>query len=136
MFRLAADLRVDLPREPIDFWASMNSLVTLVEKAMQLDLFARAVFAFHFGSLTRSTVHTIMKEVFRRNTHCLREHGDEFASLAARVELASAHWLRHTAGSHKTDGALDLRHVRDNLGHESLTATSGYLHAGGKARHQ
>ena len=47
MFRLDADLRVYLHREPIDFRAGMNSLVTLVEQSMQLDPFARAVFAFH-----------------------------------------------------------------------------------------
>ena len=47
MFRLDADLRVYLHREPIDFRAGMNSLVTLVEQAMQLDPFSRAVFAFH-----------------------------------------------------------------------------------------
>ena len=34
-------------REPIDFRAGINSLVTLVEQSMQLDPFARAVFAFH-----------------------------------------------------------------------------------------
>jgi transposase len=47
MFRFEADLRVFLHREPIDFRAGINSLVTLVEQSMQLDPFARAVFAFH-----------------------------------------------------------------------------------------
>jgi transposase len=47
MFRLDADLRVYLHREPIDFRAGINSLVMLVEQSMQLDPFARAVFAFH-----------------------------------------------------------------------------------------
>ena len=47
MFRFDADLRVYLHREPIDFRAGINSLVTLVEQSMQLDPFARAVFAFH-----------------------------------------------------------------------------------------
>ncbi|WP_232429547.1 tyrosine-type recombinase/integrase [Noviherbaspirillum autotrophicum] len=30
------------------------------------------------------------------------------------------HWLRHTAGSHMANQDIDLRHVRDNLGHESM----------------
>jgi transposase len=47
MFRFEADLKVFLHREPIDFRAGINSLVTLVEQSMQLDPFARAVFAFH-----------------------------------------------------------------------------------------
>lgn len=47
MLRLAANVRVYLHRKPIDFRAGMNSPVTLVEQAMQLDPFLRAVFAFH-----------------------------------------------------------------------------------------
>ena len=47
MFRLDSDLRVYLHREPIDFRAGINSLTALVEQSMQLDPFARAVFAFH-----------------------------------------------------------------------------------------
>lgn len=47
MFRFEADLKVFLHREPIDFRAGINSLVTLVEQSMQLDPFARAVYAFH-----------------------------------------------------------------------------------------
>jgi transposase len=46
MFRLDADLRVYLHREAIDFRFGMNSLITLVAQEMQLDPFARAVFAF------------------------------------------------------------------------------------------
>lgn len=47
MFRFEADLRIYLHREPIDFRAGINSLVTLVEQSMQLDPLARAVYAFH-----------------------------------------------------------------------------------------
>jgi len=47
MFRLAADVPVYLHREPIDFRSGINTLVPLVEQAMQLDPFSRAVFAFH-----------------------------------------------------------------------------------------
>ncbi|SDD60560.1 IS66 family insertion sequence element accessory protein TnpB [Paraburkholderia lycopersici] len=47
MFRFEADLKVFLHREPIDFRAGINNLVMLVEQSMQLDPFARSVFAFH-----------------------------------------------------------------------------------------
>lgn len=53
MFRLAADVPVYLHREPIDFRAGINTLVTLVEQAMQLDPFSRAVFVFHNRSRDR-----------------------------------------------------------------------------------
>jgi transposase len=46
MFRLGADLKVYLRREPIDFRAGINSLAVLVQETMELDPFAPAVFAF------------------------------------------------------------------------------------------
>jgi transposase len=46
MFRLSADLKVYLHREPIDFRAGINSLAVLVQEVMELDPFAPAVFAF------------------------------------------------------------------------------------------
>jgi integrase/recombinase XerD len=53
-----------------------------------------------------------------------------------RLRPASAHWLRHTAGSHMMDGQVDLRYVRDNLGHESISTTSQYVHADDDYRHR
>ncbi len=46
MFRLAADVQVYLHREAIDFRIGINGLAILVEQAMHLDPFRRAVFAF------------------------------------------------------------------------------------------
>ncbi|MBB5420471.1 IS66 family insertion sequence element accessory protein TnpB [Paraburkholderia atlantica] len=46
MFCFDTELRVYLYREPIDFRAGINSLVNLVEQSMQIDLLARAVYAF------------------------------------------------------------------------------------------
>ncbi|MCY1211990.1 hypothetical protein D9M72_237150 [compost metagenome] len=42
----------------------------------------------------------------------LRGRGPEWESQAAVLATASAHWLRHTAGSHMTDQQVDLRFVR------------------------
>ncbi|WP_211958857.1 IS66 family insertion sequence element accessory protein TnpB, partial [Cupriavidus numazuensis] len=47
MFRLDADLQVYLHRNAVDFRLGINGLVALVEQSMQLDPFARAVYAFH-----------------------------------------------------------------------------------------
>jgi len=66
----------------------------------------------------------------------LRLRGNDFAARAELLKHASAHWLRHAAGSHIADQAVDLRHVRDNLGHESLKTTSKYLHADDDVRHR
>jgi integrase/recombinase XerD len=86
--------------------------------------------------LTRAALHTIVKGIFAGAAEKLRLRGDEYAARAAQLERASAHWLRHSAGSHMADGNLDLRLIRDNLGHASLTTTSLYLHSDDDQRHR
>ncbi|BCB27301.1 hypothetical protein SKTS_21870 [Sulfurimicrobium lacus] len=86
--------------------------------------------------LTRSAVHLIVKEVFERVARRIEERGPDFASRAQLLRSGSAHWLRHTAGSNMAGGNMDLRHVRDNLGHESISTTSKYLHTEDDQRHK
>ncbi|NIE63138.1 tyrosine-type recombinase/integrase [Burkholderia sp. Ax-1719] len=78
--------------------------------------------------LSRSAIHDAIKSVFAGAAMWLRAQGPEFSDRADELERASAHWLRHTAGSHQADGGVDLRTIRDNLGHVSLNTTSLYLH--------
>ena len=78
--------------------------------------------------LTRAALHRIVKEVFSGAASTLGGSGDSNEERASRLEQASAHWLRHSAGSHMADQQVDLRSVRDNLGQASLTTTSQYLH--------
>lgn len=86
--------------------------------------------------MTRGNLHAIIKQVFESTAARLRQRGPDFKTVAARVEAASAHWLRHTAGSHMADNQVDLRHIRDNLGHESISTTSTYLHSTDDERHR
>ena len=86
--------------------------------------------------LTRSAVHLIVKEVFERAAKRIEERGPDLASRAQLLRAGSAHWLRHTAGSNMAAGEMDLRHVRDNLGHESISTTSKYLHSEDDKRHK
>jgi integrase/recombinase XerD len=80
-------------------------------------------------------VHLIIKQVFDNAIGHLHSTGEAQERAAERLRQASAHWLRHTAGSHMMDGQVDLRYVRDNLGHASISTTSQYLHADDDARH-
>ncbi|WP_090811891.1 tyrosine-type recombinase/integrase [Paraburkholderia tuberum] len=86
--------------------------------------------------LPRSALHTIVKAIFAGAAERLRLRGDGFAAQADLLEQASALWLRHTAGSHMADGGADLRTVRDNLRHASLTSTNIYLHTPDEERHR
>jgi integrase/recombinase XerD len=86
--------------------------------------------------LTRAALHAIVKDVFAGAAARLRERGEKFNARADLLEQASAHWLRHSAGSHMADQQVDLRLVRDNLGHASLTTTSLYLHLDDDRRHR
>jgi len=74
--------------------------------------------------------------VFVASAARLIQRGPEGEALAAHLRSASAHWLRHSGGSHMADGDVDLRHIRDNLGHASISTTSGYLHSSDDARHR
>jgi site-specific recombinase XerD len=86
--------------------------------------------------LSRGALHLVLKEVFGMAAARLRSRGPEWESRAAVLASASAHWLRHTAGSHMTDQQVDLRFVRDNFGHASIATTSAYLHTEDDARHE
>jgi site-specific recombinase XerD len=85
--------------------------------------------------LTRAGLHAIVKDVFAKAAARLRAR-DGASARADLLEKASAHWLRHSAGSHMADQKVDLRLVRDNLGHASLTTTSLYLHIDDDRRHR
>lgn len=85
--------------------------------------------------LTRSSVHEIIKMVFKRAASRLEDKGGEAVAKIARLNKASTHWLRHTAGSEMASN-MDIRFVRDNLGHTSLTTTNVYLHSDNNQRHK
>ncbi len=84
--------------------------------------------------LTRAAVHVVVKNVFSGTAARLLSLGAEQAARAARVQSASSHWLRHTMGSRLAND-VDLRHVRDTLGHASISTTSVYLHDEDDKRH-
>ncbi len=87
-------------------------------------------------ALTRSAIHLILKQVFKNTAERLHDRGSDSALQVTRLKAASAHWMRHTAGSNMTSSNMDIRHVRDNLGHESLITTNIYLHSEDDKRHQ
>ena len=84
--------------------------------------------------LARSALHQWLKQVLSRVALEWESSGDERATWGPMLRRASAHWIRHTTGSHLAE-SLDLVQVRDHLGHRSIATTSRYLHAEHRARH-
>lgn len=85
--------------------------------------------------LARSAVHEVVKGIMRATAVRLRARGSEWEAAAMQIEAASTHWLRHTAGTHMTDAGLDVKAVRDNFGHATISTTSIYVHSEDDARH-
>lgn len=86
--------------------------------------------------MSRAAVHQVIKAIFERAAQSLEAQSPDLAPRVERLRLASAHWLRHTAGSRMADQDVDLRHVRDTFGHASISTTNVYLHAEDDRRHQ
>ncbi len=87
------------------------------------------------AAMQRTAIHEVVKDIMVGTAARLRASGDEALMAAAdHISQASTHWLRHTAGSHQSDG-IDLKAVRDNLGHGSIATTNTYLHAEDDVRH-
>ena len=97
MFRLADDLRVYLHRDPIDFRAGINSLAILVEQAMGLNPFERAVFAFCNRRRTRikllffdrSGFVLVLKALTRRQVPLAAAAGDGGGARCRAIALAA-----------------------------------------------
>ena len=85
--------------------------------------------------LARSAIHEIVKHVMRKTAERLRARSVDWEATAEQIEAASTHWLRHTAGTHMTDAGMDVKTVRDNFGHATISTTSIYVHSEDDARH-
>ncbi|MFX1739916.1 tyrosine-type recombinase/integrase [Paraburkholderia sp. A1RI_3L] len=105
--------------------------------------FRRRAGAAAGDGVNRKTVHNAIKAVFEQAADWVEAQGSalgdaasgDYAEHAAHLRAASAHWLRHTAASHMLDNNIDLRAVRDNLGHDSINTTSQYAHEEDDRRH-
>lgn len=109
-----------------------NDLTALPREGEGLPLLIPVIGAAR--PMARSAVHELVKDVFREAAARLRARGPEHEAAASHMEQASAHWLRHTAGTHQSD-SMDLKAVRDNLGHANIATTSIYVHTEDDVRH-
>jgi integrase len=82
--------------------------------------------AYKGDGVRPQTIHEDLQRLFERVAQRL-EGKDRLG--AQRLQLASAHWLRHTSASTAVAAGVPLDVVGALLGHASLTTTSQYVHA-------
>jgi len=83
-------------------------------------------------TLTPKAIHNILKAFFKDASDELMEGDREFAN---KILQASAHWLRHTHGTHAISQNISLPILRDNMGHSNIAVTSQYIHSHKDERH-
>lgn len=78
--------------------------------------------------VSRSLLHKVFTDFFRLTAARMAEQDQNFSNEDYRRFLsASAHWMRHTHGSHAVAHGASLATIKENLGHKSLTTTSVYV---------
>lgn len=84
--------------------------------------------------LSRHAVYDLVKDVLGAAAARVRALGPEHEAAACRLEAASPHWLRHTAGSELAK-KVGVVATRDTLGHANISTTNIYLHVEDEKRH-
>jgi len=72
--------------------------------------------------LCESAVGQVLKEIFTAAAALSEDPGDQ-----VQLEMASAHWLRHSLARHALDAGAELTDIQAVLGHASPATTSLYL---------
>jgi integrase/recombinase XerD len=80
-----------------------------------------------FRPLSRRALHTALKQTFEAAVAAVRARGTTIEDAARHVDAASAHWLRHSAGSVWANN-IGIKAAQPNLGHSQLNITGVYLH--------
>lgn len=70
------------------------------------------------------TIHLALKRLF---SCILASNRFRDSGALAKVQKASAHWLRHTSATHALANGVPIEVVSGNLGHASLDTTSIYI---------
>lgn len=85
--------------------------------------------------LNRKTAHSIIKDVFN-DVRVHIEGGEHKGGIFELLDEISAHWLRHSYGTMLADNDVDLRIIKENMGHSSIQSTQIYLHTDDAQRYR
>lgn len=79
-------------------------------------------FANPSGALSASSMHLVLKRFL---ANCALTAKDQSLE-SSKFRRASAHWLRHTFGTHLADNNTDLRTIQSAMGHANINTTAQY----------
>ncbi|BBF85384.1 integrase [Aquitalea magnusonii] len=84
--------------------------------------------------ISAASLHKIIKAIMKAAADDAR--ATMRPQVAANLEYATTHWLRHSAASHQLEAGLPLLTVSQNLRHAQIETTRRYLHTEDDDRHQ
>ena len=108
-------------------------LASLPATGEATPLVCRMIGRGQYSTLSPTAIYLIVKQVFQQVATVVRQRDPQ---LAAKLQHASTHWLRHTSASHQLDAGVPLLVVSQNLRHASIQTTRKYLHTEDDARHE
>lgn len=76
--------------------------------------------------VSSNMIYRIVKQTFLECADALENTRPDFA---AKLKLASTHWMRHTSITHQADAGIELRYIKRHARHESVETTMLYQHA-------
>lgn len=86
------------------------------------------------AAISADSLYKIIKSIMKSAADDARANGH--SQIAANLEHATTHWLRHSSASHQLEAGLPLLTVSQNLRHAQIETTRRYLHTEDDDRHQ
>lgn len=77
------------------------------------------------AGISVATLYRQLRSFFQACSRTMRAAGDDRG--AARLALASTHWMRHTHATHALASGVRIEVAQQNLGHASLATTTAYV---------
>jgi len=84
--------------------------------------------------MSANALHTVIKDLFKAMGKELKRQQSQLGKYvnvdATKFDQATTHWMRHTSATHRALQGINMQHLQEFLGHESLDTSMIYSHTG------